>query len=131
MRYVALSMIFAASIALPDRPNPSPRPMTAPDLETLQGTWVVIDYETPNGKMNPQGIKNHSKLVINGDKFGWSTPSGQFKLDPTKTPKTIDYWFGSNYDPKSAWHGIYELNGDTFRDCIASPGQPRPTDFAT
>ena len=27
--------------------------------------------------------------------------------------------------------GIYEVDGDTFRSCFASPGAERPTDFSS
>jgi uncharacterized protein (TIGR03067 family) len=77
-------------------------------------------------------VANYSKLHIKGDKFGWSSPDyGTFKIDPTKNPKTIDYWPGRGNDPAQAWQGIYELSGDTFRDCMAPPGKPRPTEFST
>lgn len=132
MRYLALSTIFAVSFALPDRPAPVEPPKKNSDFETLEGTWAVVDHETQNGKANAQFIWNHSKLVIRGDRFGWTNPNdGTYKIDPTKTPKTIDYWLGSGKDPGNAWQGIYELNGDMFRDCMAPPGQPRPTDFST
>jgi uncharacterized protein (TIGR03067 family) len=102
------------------------------DFENLQGTWTVIDYETQNGKMDAQSLKNHSKLVIKGNAYGWGSPgSGTFKIDPTKTPKTVDYHQGPGNNPNQIWLGIYEIHGDTFRDCIAPPGQPRPKDFST
>jgi uncharacterized protein (TIGR03067 family) len=130
MRYLVMSTILAASLALPDRPAPVVQPKKDADLEKLQGAWEVVETQNQNGRM--QNVNEHSKLIIKGDRFGWSNPDdGIFKLDPTKTPKTIDYWLGSVNDPTKAWQGIYELNGDTFRDCMAPPGQPRPTDFST
>jgi uncharacterized protein (TIGR03067 family) len=130
MRYLAMSAILAASLALPDRPAPvvPPKPKEDADLEKLQGAWEVIETNQ-NGRV--QNVIGQRNLIIKGDRFGWSEPDdGTFKLDPTKTPKTIDYWLGSANDPSKAWQGIYELNGDTFRDCMAPPGQPRPTEFA-
>lgn len=132
MRYLALSMIFATSFA-PDRPAPRdpPKPMVM-DFEQLQGTWTLVAQETENGKSDAEALKNHPKLIIKGHQFGWSSPDGgTFKLDPTKTPKTIDYLTGPDAAPKTVWQGIYEINGDTFRDCMAPPGRPRPRDFST
>src|SRR5262245_153571 len=131
MRYLAMSMILAVSFVLPDRPAPVPvqPPKKVADIELLQGAWKVVNTQNQNEMQNAGA---YSKLVIKGDRFGWSTPDyGTFKLDSTKTPKTIDYWIGSVSDPSKAYQGIYELNGDIFRDCMAPPGQPRPTDFST
>jgi hypothetical protein len=46
------------------------------------------------------------------------------KIDATKMPKLVDYTLGGQ-----VYLGIYDLQGDIFRDCIAPPGKERPIDF--
>ena len=133
MRTLIVSMILAMSLA-PDRPAPKVPQEAAKnmDFEKLQGAWAVIEYETENGKLNADALKNHAKLNIKGNMYSWgSSGGGTFKIDPTKSPKTVDYYPSIGGDPKQIWQGIYEVDGDTFRDCIAPPGKPRPRDFST
>lgn len=52
------------------------------------------------------------------------------KIDPTKTPKTLDQTFtkgGAGAGKTSLW--IYELKDDTLKICATAPGDPRPTEF--
>lgn len=52
------------------------------------------------------------------------------KIDPTKTPKTLDQTFtkgGGGEGKTSLW--IYELKDDTLKICATAPGEPRPTEF--
>jgi uncharacterized protein (TIGR03067 family) len=51
-------------------------------------------------------------------------------LDPTKTPKAIDFEITSGTYKGVVYLGIYELDGDTLRICFAMPDRPvRPTEF--
>ena len=53
------------------------------------------------------------------------------KLDPTKKPKTIDVAFTEGEHKGKTALGIYEIEGDTFRVCLARPGSGdgRPAEF--
>jgi uncharacterized protein (TIGR03067 family) len=51
------------------------------------------------------------------------------KLEPTATPKKIDYVIPNNLAATRL--GIYELTGDTLRICLARPGSERPTTFGS
>jgi uncharacterized protein (TIGR03067 family) len=130
MRLFSLTVMLAAVFA-PDRPNPTepPKPPIM-DFELPQGTWVVVEYQTENGPMDPASVANHPKLIIKGNNYSWANSGGgTFKIDPKLAPKHVDYTVGNLQ--AQAYLGIYELNGDTFRDCMATPGRPRPTDFTT
>jgi uncharacterized protein (TIGR03067 family) len=54
---------------------------------------------------------------------------GHVKLDPTKTPKTIDMTLTQSTGPAQGKTllGVYELDDENYRGCIAGPDQPRPT----
>ena len=77
-----------------------------------------------------------SKRVAKGDEItvmlqGQLFMKAKFTLDPSKTPKTIDYSVtGGPYAGKTQL-GIYELDGDKVKFCFSTPGKERPTDFTT
>jgi uncharacterized protein (TIGR03067 family) len=56
----------------------------------------------------------------------------RFVLDTSKTPHAIDY-----INLPAAPHagktqaGIYEITGNTLKICMAAPGKPRPSEFAS
>jgi len=50
-------------------------------------------------------------------------------IDPTKTPKTIDYEMKEGVNAGKTQLGIYEFEGDKFRSCFAAPGADRPKEF--
>ena len=54
----------------------------------------------------------------------------KFRLDASKTPKTIDYDVIDGPTKGKKHLGIYELNGDDLRLCVGRIGRPRPTNFA-
>jgi uncharacterized protein (TIGR03067 family) len=110
------------------------------DLAKLAGTWVSVSLVS-NGKVlqddkNPPKNAPETKLAYKGNmwmiKVGDKTvASGVFKIDPTKTPKEIDILDESGQKNDKTKLGIYELNGDTYRYCLALAGQPRPTEFTS
>jgi uncharacterized protein (TIGR03067 family) len=125
MRWLILSAM-ATLLFAPDRPPPGPVPKD--ELAKLDGTWAVVAYEYDGGRLPEAQIANYPRLIMKGGAYRWSNvkSGGVMTIDPTKWPKAVDYDQG----PGQRYHGIYELQGDTFRDCIAPPGKERPTDFS-
>jgi uncharacterized protein (TIGR03067 family) len=88
------------------------------DKEKLQGTWKLPEVE--------------GQMVIEGDKYtfkaGGSEEQGTMKLDPSKTPKTIDIQITEGNDKGKTQLGVYEVDGDTFKLCVGQAGgTDRPT----
>jgi uncharacterized protein (TIGR03067 family) len=50
-------------------------------------------------------------------------------IDPTKTPKTIDFKPTEGADAGKTFLGIYEIGGETRRLCYAEAGRDRPAEF--
>jgi uncharacterized protein (TIGR03067 family) len=106
------------------------------DMEKMQGTWLLVSGERDGKKFTDEEIKQ-AKLIVKGDT--WRIPKsevgtaqeGTFTLDPTKTPKWTDSMNGTGPDKGKTWKGIYELEGDTQKVCLAPPGKDRPKEFAT
>ena len=53
------------------------------------------------------------------------------KIDPTKTPKTLDYSFTKGPVKGMTSLAIYELKDDTFTVSAAEPGKDRPTELSS
>jgi uncharacterized protein (TIGR03067 family) len=110
------------------------------DLNKLRGTWLTVSLVN-NGKTlvdekTPPQEEPVTKLAYDGNqwllKVGDRTvASGIFKIDATKTPKEIDILDGSGMRNDQTKLGIYELDGDTYRYCLAPAGKPRPAQFTS
>ena len=105
------------------------------ELDKLQGKWVMAELEV-NGEKVPAEKFQASRLEIKGDRYivnsGRSTHEASLKLDPTKTPKTMDMTFLDGDNMGDTAEGIYKLEGDTLTICRPRlPPQERPTEFVT
>lgn len=110
------------------------------DLDKLQGTWLTVslvsDGKVLLGENVPPQPGPATKLVYEGNRWlirvGDKTiASGIFQLDATKRPKEIDILDESGMKNDKTKLGIYELDGDTYRYCLAPAGKPRPGEFAS
>ena len=103
------------------------------DIAQLQGEWTMVSASA-DGQEMPAQMRQQMKRVCKGN-VTTTTMSGQvylkanFTLDPSKTPKTIDYHMTDGFAKGQKQLGIYEINGDTFKASFAKPGVARPADF--
>jgi uncharacterized protein (TIGR03067 family) len=95
------------------------------DAKEIQGRWKavsiianghpqtdVVIFEIGDGKIT---------TVVDGQVKG----TGQYRLDATLSPRTIDC-----VDPRAGTGaGIYSLSRDDLKICVAVPGVARPTKF--
>ena len=102
------------------------------DKELIKGTWTVVKSDE-NGKPNEEVLK--AKFTFkDGDKLLFKMAEEQaqeaiYKLDPTKKPKQIDLTVKQDNESLTAL-GIYEIDGDKMRLCVAEPdAKGRPTEF--
>jgi uncharacterized protein (TIGR03067 family) len=100
------------------------------ELAKFQGTWQLVSAET-DGKKTPDDVVKKIRVVIKGSKhtvyFGDDTVAKEipFTLDPTKKPRTVTDMLPDGKEIR----GIYELDGDTLKSCVAPAGKERPTEF--
>ncbi len=77
-----------------------------------------------------------TKFVYHGDKWmvkvgDQTVAAGIWKIDATKTPKEIDVMDETGVKNDKTKLGIYEIDGDTYKYCLAPAGKPRPTEFTS
>jgi uncharacterized protein (TIGR03067 family) len=110
------------------------------DLDRLRGTWLTVslvnDGKTLVDEKVPAKEGPTTKLVYDGNtwmiKVGKKTvASGAFKIDATTMPREIDIMDETGVKNDKTKLGIYELDGDTYKYCLAPAGKPRPTEFTS
>lgn len=108
-----------------------------PDIEKetarFQGSWN-IESSITGGKEIPAADLKGFLVIYEGDKhtlkFGNDVfQVGTQKIDPSKSPKTIDVTMTEGPSKGSVLLGIYELDGDTLKVCFDPQGKKRPTEF--
>jgi uncharacterized protein (TIGR03067 family) len=101
------------------------------EIEKLQGDWMMVSSET-SGKKAPDNIVKISSVSIKGDqwlaKLGGRETKFTIKVDPTKSPRTIDFT-GPSSTGEVTSPGVYKLEGDSLTVCIAGRGKDRPKEF--
>jgi len=104
------------------------------DRKLYEGKWRVVSLEI-NG--NKGGDEDSRKItIVNGPDDTWVLrledrilAKGTHTLDPTKRPKEIDVLPSEGELPLEVHPGIYEIEADTRKLCLAPNGKPRPTAF--
>ena len=107
----------------------------AKELQVFKGTWRLSSKEEDGKKFSEEEIKdviatNDGSGNVSVRRGGKVFNEGTVKLDPTKKPKAIDITFTAGERKGQMVLGIYEIEGDTFRVCVARPGDERPADFS-
>lgn len=104
------------------------------DGKPLEGTWKPESAELA-GKAYPTKILESMKLVLKGETYlvdvAGQLDEGRTKLDPSKSPKTIDITGAKGPNEGKTFQAIYERNGDVLKICYDLSGKSRPTEFAT
>jgi uncharacterized protein (TIGR03067 family) len=110
------------------------------DLGKLQGTWstvslvsdgkTLVDENAPPqpGPTTKLAYKGNQWKIIVGDK---TVASGVVRIDSTRIPKEIDILDETGMKNGKTKLGIYELDGDTYKYCLAPAGKPRPAEFSS
>lgn len=103
------------------------------ELKRFQGSWTIESSETGGKKLPADSLKafvvtydGDKHTVKNGDKV---IQVGTQKIDPSKSPKTIDVTMTEGPNKGKVMLGIYEIDGDTMKACFDPEGKKRPTEF--
>ncbi len=106
------------------------------EQEKFQGAWTTVSIVRDGETVVPEEEIKALKLTISGDKrvlkVGDEVRSeGTYKLDPSKKPKAIDITVSEGPLKGKTVVGIYEIDGDTQKICLALEGTERPKEFTS
>ena len=133
---LALCLLCGAVLAA-DAPRAAEKKQSD-DARAIQGNWQLVRHEVGDQARDEEASKR--RFVFDGNQFRLmeddrEVAKGTFKLDASRTPRTIDIEITESSEPDSQGRtavGIYELKGDELKWCTAQPGSDqRPTQFAT
>lgn len=104
------------------------------EAERLQGVWQRVSGEV-DGKAVPADELAKTTLTIRGDQYtlqmGTQTRKGTLRVNPATKPRSLELISAEGPNKGKSLLGIYELDGDTFRYCVAAPGKERPASFTS
>ncbi len=126
-------VLFVSSMAVAEASREDP---ASKERDALQGVWVTASIEERGAPVNADTVKERRlEMTFKGKEFTWQRKSvsstGTFRIDPTKTPKTLDFDLIVPTKETWTWTAIYELDGDTLRVHLPDVGLARPKDFKT
>ena len=103
------------------------------ELNKFQGTWTFESVEA-GGKKLPADQFQGITVTFEGDKYAVKkgdevVEAATQKLDPSKSPKTLDAKVTDGPNKGAVILGIYEISGDTLKVCFDPEGKKRPTEF--
>lgn len=128
-------ILFIAGVLLAADDSSSTR-----DLEKLRGTWLTIslinDGKTLVDESTPPKDGPATKVAYEGNKWfvkvaDKTVASGIVRVNATKSPREIDILDESGTVNDKAKLGIYELDRNRYKFCLAPAGKPRPTEFTS
>jgi uncharacterized protein (TIGR03067 family) len=126
-----LALGLAAGSFAADAEKAKKEKLIQKELSLLEGTWQLVSAETDGKKLAEEQVKK-IRVVIKagkhtvhiGDKVAAKEVS--FRVDPTTKPKQVEDTLTDGRKIK----GIYELDGDTLRSCVAPIGKDRPRELS-
>lgn len=131
--------VVLATTALLVADGPTKDDRSKADLAKLQGTWLTVslvsdgktlvdDKTPPKPPATKLAYEGDKWLIKVGDK---TVATGAFTIDSAKKPKEIDILDQTGVKNEKTKLGIFELDGDTYKYCLAPAGKPRPTEFTS
>jgi uncharacterized protein (TIGR03067 family) len=130
MSMTVLALTLSAAFAAPDD---KPSDAAKAEMAKMEGTWT-FEKIVQNGEDGPPAdelkemkleIKGDTRIVKRGDEVAVKST---YKIDPKADPKAIDVTVveGPEQFKGKTLYGVYELDGDTFKICLALDGKDRP-----
>jgi uncharacterized protein (TIGR03067 family) len=103
------------------------------EARKFQGTWT-FESNVSGGEELPADQLKMFVVTFEGDKHTVKKGDeviqvGTQKLDPSKSPKTIDVTMTEGPQKGTVMLGIYEIDADTLKVCFDPEGKTRPTEF--
>jgi uncharacterized protein (TIGR03067 family) len=124
-------MLISVCVGLCARGDETP---SAKEAKKMEGTWKPVTAEL-GGRPFPEEVIKMMQLVLADGKYtvtiGEQKDEGTVKLDPTKTPRTMDITGTKGPNQGKTIPAIFELTDTTLRVCYDLSGKERPKEFKT
>jgi len=99
----------------------------------LEGRWTgqIVDG---GGEQGPVEV---AEMLITPDRitargpYGRAFGEGQYRLEGGQSLLNLDAMSTAGPGRGKIYLGVYSLEGDTLRWCVANPGRPRPTELVS
>jgi uncharacterized protein (TIGR03067 family) len=135
MRISLLSLFCAVGFAASGGPSAlaDDKADLEKEVKKFQGTWTIESSVTGGKELTADELKGFI-LTFEGDKHTLKKGDDVFqvgtqKIDPSKSPKTIDVTMTEGPNKGKVMLGIYEIDADTLKVCFDPQGKKRPTEF--
>ena len=132
MRRALVTLFCAVGLVVPGT-RADDKPDVKKEFKKFHGVWTFASVEA-GGKKAPADQFKGVTVTFAGDKYTVKKGDeviqvGTQKLDPSRSPKTIDVTVTEGLNKGAVMLGIYEIDGDTLRVCFDEEGKKRPTEF--
>jgi uncharacterized protein (TIGR03067 family) len=126
-RWIAFAALAVSSAAAQESPA------AKQEMDRLRGTFSMLAGMADGAEM-PATMARTMKRVAEGSvttvtMAGSLYLKAKFSVDPSASPKTIDYDMTGGFTAGKKQLGIYRTSGDTVAFCFGSPGSARPSAF--
>jgi uncharacterized protein (TIGR03067 family) len=130
--HVTMGLLACLGLALgqEEKKEKDAPPAPSKDLKELHakldGKWVMTRVESAMGKQDiPEGV---GSALFDKEKYtftmGTMTEKGKMLYKLGKKPMEVDVKITEGNDKDKTQYGVVELDGDTFKMCVAMAGQP-------
>jgi uncharacterized protein (TIGR03067 family) len=109
------------------------------EMKKLEGTWKFVSLES-DGEQAPGNVIATWRWVVRGNEITWRDPTEDetktsFKVDTSKSPKSIDLTAVDGKEKGKMFKCIYLLEGERLKICVpegrrASVNPARPEEFS-
>jgi uncharacterized protein (TIGR03067 family) len=101
----------------------------------LEGEWAMVSGVMDGVPMDASMVQWVTRATHGNKSTVTAGPQTMLKVefthDPSKSPKTIDYVNLAGANKGKSQQGVYEFEGEILKFCVAPPGKPRPSEFAS
>jgi erythromycin esterase len=106
------------------------------ELKRLEGNWEVVSLVQDGDDKPLEGTLKGLSVVMTSDQRTLRAgprvfTQGAYRIDPTARPRRIDVTITQGAQKGQVLEGIYEVDADTLRICLAMKGGPRPTEMVS
>ncbi len=128
---IALGLLVLVSGASADDPEGDSK--ASGELQHLQGSWTFEALRTGDDEAKSETLGKRV-FFVGGDSFvvfdaGKIVQAGTLQVDPTKTPRTLNFVVKQGDHRGETLLGIYQSEDDLLKACVGLDGQSRPAAF--